>query len=244
MIDIFGTLVAVDTRLAVLIVAVCIGGIVRGFTGFGSALIIIPALTIVFDPLQAVVMHSIMEIPVILGLAPTAIRHANRRIVVPMILMLFITTPIGAMVLSTIDVDLLKIVISFAVLGNGLPAGRAGPYVRTTRAPGYDSRGSTWRLDPGRDRCRRATDRHNIAGAGRSAGRVACQRHRGYVECYRRVDTIVWRVWSDYPGSPCDGRAGGADLPAGDTCRNAGFPAFRRAPSSQRHPCRPGAYCT
>ncbi len=117
MIDIFGTLVAVDTRLAVLTVAVCIGGIVRGFTGFGSALIIIPALTIVFDPLQAVVMHSIMEIPVILSLAPTAIRHADRRIVVPMILMLFITTPIGAMVLSTIDVDLLKIVISFAVLG-------------------------------------------------------------------------------------------------------------------------------
>lgn len=117
MIEIFGTLITIDLRFAVLIVAVVVGGIVRGFTGFGSALIVIPALTVVFDPLQAVVMHSIMEIPVILGLAPTAIRGADRRVVVPMILILVITTPIGAAVLSTINVDLLKIVISVAVLG-------------------------------------------------------------------------------------------------------------------------------
>lgn len=117
MIDVLGTSIAVDMRLAVVLAAVCIGGIVRGFTGFGSALIIVPALAVVFGPLQAVVMHSIMEIPIILGLAPTAIRHADRQIVLPMIAILFVTTPIGALVLSTIDVDVLKIVISIAVLG-------------------------------------------------------------------------------------------------------------------------------
>lgn len=116
MIEFLSSHVAIDERLLVLVAAVCIGGLVRGFTGFGSALIIIPALTLVFDPLQAVVMHSIMEIPVILGLAPTAVRHADRRIVLPMIALLCITTPIGAAVLSTINVDLLKIVISLAVL--------------------------------------------------------------------------------------------------------------------------------
>ncbi len=117
MIEIFGVEIALDLRLAVLFAAVCVGGVVRGFTGFGSALIIIPALTLVFGPLQAVVMHSIMEVPVILSLAPTAVQHADRRIVVPMILILLVTTPIGAVVLSTFNVDLLKILISLAVLG-------------------------------------------------------------------------------------------------------------------------------
>ena len=116
MIDFLGAEIVTDERLIVLIVAVCVGGIVRGFTGFGSALIIIPALTLAFDPLQAVVMHSIMEIPVVLGLAPTAVRHADRRIVLPMIALLCITTPIGAAILSTVNVDFLKIAISFAVL--------------------------------------------------------------------------------------------------------------------------------
>lgn len=116
MIDSIGPLATLDTRWLVLLGAVCIGGIVRGFTGFGSALIIVPALAAVFGPLEAVVMHSIMEMPIILGLAPTAIRYADRRIVVPMILVLFVTTPIGALVLRTIDTDLLKGAISIAVL--------------------------------------------------------------------------------------------------------------------------------
>ncbi len=116
MIDILGTQVAADERMLVLIIAVCVGGVIRGFTGFGSALIIIPALTLAFDPLQAVVMHSIMEIPVILGLAPTAVRYADRRIVLPMIVLLCVTTPIGAAILSTVNVDFLKIAISLAVL--------------------------------------------------------------------------------------------------------------------------------
>jgi uncharacterized membrane protein YfcA len=100
-----------------MVAAVCIGGIVRGFTGFGSALIIIPALTLVFSPIQAVVMHSVMEVPVVLGLAPTAIRHADRSVALPMIAALIITTPIGAVVLSTIDADALKLMIAMAVLG-------------------------------------------------------------------------------------------------------------------------------
>ncbi|MFT5510882.1 MAG: putative membrane protein YfcA, partial [Hyphomicrobiaceae bacterium] len=117
MIELFGVQIALDTRLVVLLIAVTVGGIVRGFTGFGSALIIIPALTLVFNPLHAVVMHSVMEVPVILSLAPTAIKHAERRVALPMILALLITTPIGAIVLSSIDVNSLKLMIAFAVLG-------------------------------------------------------------------------------------------------------------------------------
>lgn len=117
MIELFGVQIALDTRLVVLLVAVSIGGIVRGFTGFGSALIIIPALTLVFNPLHAVVMHSVMEVPVILSLAPTAIKHADRSVAQPMILALLITTPLGAIVLSSIDVNSLKLMIAIAVLG-------------------------------------------------------------------------------------------------------------------------------
>ena len=77
MMELFGIEIALDYKLAVLAVAVVVGGIVRGFTGFGSALIIIPALTILFGPRQAVAMHIVMEIPVLLNLLPAAIRHAE-----------------------------------------------------------------------------------------------------------------------------------------------------------------------
>ncbi|CAN0478585.1 unnamed protein product, partial [Discosporangium mesarthrocarpum] len=70
MIELFGESINLNIDLALIIVAVCIGGFIRGFTGFGSALVIVPSLALVFSPREAVAMHAVMEIPVILSMLP------------------------------------------------------------------------------------------------------------------------------------------------------------------------------
>lgn len=106
----------VDGRFVAMMLVVFVAGIVRGFTGFGSALLAVPALAVIYGPVQAVVIEVLIEIPVCLGLLPTAFRHAERRTIVPMLIMFMIFVPVGAILLTVVNPDLLKIVISFFVL--------------------------------------------------------------------------------------------------------------------------------
>ncbi|MEK9725535.1 MAG: hypothetical protein VW405_18935 [Rhodospirillaceae bacterium] len=46
--------------------AVVFGGVIRGFAGFGPALVIVPIVALVYDPKTAVVLHTLIEIPGVL----------------------------------------------------------------------------------------------------------------------------------------------------------------------------------
>ena len=108
--------VTLDERFAIMLLVVFVAGIVRGFTGFGSALLAVPALAVIYGPVQAVVIEVLIEVPVCLGLLPTAVKHAERRTILPMIAMFFLFVPVGAVLLTTINPDLVKIFISLFVL--------------------------------------------------------------------------------------------------------------------------------
>lgn len=97
-------------------VTVFVGGFLRGFVGFGSALVIVPVLALIFTPKMAVIMHAIMDLPSIVQLLPTATRHCARRTVLPMIVSLLGGIPVGVYFLSTIDVEPMRIIISVLVL--------------------------------------------------------------------------------------------------------------------------------
>lgn len=116
MIDLFGLSVALDMQLLVLLVIVFVAGIIRGFLGFGSALLTVPALTLLYGPAQAVVIGTLIEIPTTLGLLPVAIRESERRTVWSMLLTFVVFVPAGALLLKAVDPELMKIVISFLVL--------------------------------------------------------------------------------------------------------------------------------
>ena len=95
---------------------VFVGGFIRGFVGFGSALIIVPVLALMFTPQLAVIMHGIMDLPSNFQLLPTAVRHCSRRTVVPMALSLAAGIPIGVYFLSSVDAAPMRIIISILVL--------------------------------------------------------------------------------------------------------------------------------
>jgi len=110
-------LVSLDPLQALIAVAVVlVGGFLRGFVGFGSALVIIPVLALIFTPTLAVIMHVIMDLPSIVQLLPTAFRHCARRTVLPMILSLLVGVPVGAYFLSIIDAEPMRIIICVLVL--------------------------------------------------------------------------------------------------------------------------------
>jgi uncharacterized membrane protein YfcA len=115
-ITLFGLQVTLDMQLLFLFTIVFLAGIFRGYSGFGSALFTVPALSILYGPAQAVVIAVLLETPVSLGLLPFAIREAERRTVWPMLCMFVVFVPMGAMLLRAVDPQFMEIGIPLVVL--------------------------------------------------------------------------------------------------------------------------------
>lgn len=101
---------------AVMLIVVYFSGIIRGYTGFGSALLTVPALAILFGPVQAVAIEILIEIPVSIGLLPKAMKSFEKKTVLPILLTFVIFVPLGTFLLILIDPNIVKIVISLFVL--------------------------------------------------------------------------------------------------------------------------------
>lgn len=97
-------------------VAVMLAGIVRGFSGFGAGLILVPSLGLVYGPLSAVVSVVILELIPAAQLMPRAIKHCHWNSVVPMMLAAGITVPMGSFVLVIMDEHAVRSMIAIMVL--------------------------------------------------------------------------------------------------------------------------------
>lgn len=114
MTDFFG--LPLDWRLAVVAAAAALGGFLRGFVGFGGALVAVPVLSLVFGPRMAVAVASVMAMPSVFQLLPDAIRHSEKPVVVPVGVATLLTTPLGSWILMAVDPGLMKVVISGLVV--------------------------------------------------------------------------------------------------------------------------------
>ncbi|MGI9477084.1 MAG: sulfite exporter TauE/SafE family protein [Hyphomicrobiaceae bacterium] len=108
--------VPLDGHLAVIALATLLAGFLRGFIGFGAALVTIPVISLVFGPHAALPIVTIMGLPSTLQLLPDAIRHSERAIVLPMAIAIFVMTPVGTWILIAVEQGLMKIIISAIVV--------------------------------------------------------------------------------------------------------------------------------
>ena len=109
--------VPIDARLAVVLVAVTIAGLLRGFVGFGAALISVPVFTLgVLGPHAAIAISNVMGLPAVFQLLPEAIRRAERPVVLPICLATFLATPIGTWALVAAETALMTVAVSVLVL--------------------------------------------------------------------------------------------------------------------------------
>ncbi|WP_424989698.1 sulfite exporter TauE/SafE family protein [Fluviibacterium sp. S390] len=95
-----------------LIAASFVGGIVRGFSGFGTALVFMPVAARFLDPLWAIMALMVMEIFGPMPNLPRAARIANRRDITLMLGATVITLPLGLWVLVQVRADVFAWVVS------------------------------------------------------------------------------------------------------------------------------------
>ena len=101
--------------LAALAIAV-LAGLVRGFSGFGSALIYMPLIAAVYDPRVAAVTLLLIDT---FGAAPFAVRAFGQctwREVAPIFIAAAIAVPFGAMALKIVDPIVLRWFMALLVL--------------------------------------------------------------------------------------------------------------------------------
>ncbi|CAH0265133.1 sulfite exporter TauE/SafE family protein [Roseomonas sp. CECT 9278] len=109
-----------DWRLAGAVLATAIAGIMRGYSGFGTAVILAPVYSLLWGPRAGIPVMLLMELVVSVQLLPGAIKDADRRVVLPLGGAAAVATPLGAWILLSADGESLRRFIGGFVLVFGL----------------------------------------------------------------------------------------------------------------------------
>ncbi|ETX01427.1 MAG: hypothetical protein ETSY1_07450 [Candidatus Entotheonella factor] len=91
-------------------------GLVRGFAGFGAAMIIMPGLSLIYRPVDALAILTVIDLPATLQLLPAAIRQAQWRQVLLLSSGAAVAIPLGLWIMVSVDRDIMRRVIAAMVL--------------------------------------------------------------------------------------------------------------------------------
>lgn len=101
---------------AVAVLATLLGGIVRGFTGFGFALIVISALLLVADPVSVVPLALILDLLAGFTLLPQNYREVHWSGIRLLMLGSVVGVPVGFACLLLVEPEPMKLAIYLAIL--------------------------------------------------------------------------------------------------------------------------------
>ena len=97
-----------------------LGGLVRGATGFGGAMVMTPVLSVLLSPISAVISALLLETFAAAPMLHDAARKAHWRTILPICAVACLTAPLGAYLLSTLDPLLARRAIAATVLAFSL----------------------------------------------------------------------------------------------------------------------------
>ncbi len=120
--------------LALVAGAAALGGFLRGFVGFGGALALVPVLALATGPKLAVAVASIVGLPSVVQLLPDAIRHAERKLVLPAAVATLLAAPLGSLLLVSADPRTMTAAIGVLVIAMALATWRPWPAAFARRA--------------------------------------------------------------------------------------------------------------
>jgi hypothetical protein len=118
-----------------LAVTLAAAGIVRGFTGFGSALIFVPVAGIFLPPVHVIAIIALVEIASIGALVPRAWMHADRGQVGLLVLAALPTVPLGLMVMDALDATIVRWIVAIFAGGTLIALISGWHYTRATPLP-------------------------------------------------------------------------------------------------------------
>lgn len=103
-------------HVAALLAVAFAAGLLRGFSGFGSSLLLVPALALVIGPVAAVAVGTLLESLATAMLVPSSVAHANRRRLLTMSPAACVAIPLGHFALLKLDPAVSNLAISAAVV--------------------------------------------------------------------------------------------------------------------------------
>jgi uncharacterized membrane protein YfcA len=103
-------------ELAVAVATATAAGLMRGFAGFGSGMLMAPIFAILFGPVDAVTMVALLELFASVQLLPQVLKDAQWGFVAPLSLSAMLFMPLGAYVLRWADPTLLTKLMASVVL--------------------------------------------------------------------------------------------------------------------------------
>jgi hypothetical protein len=95
-------------------------GLLRGFAGFGSAMLMAPLFAILFGSAEMIATIVAMEIAISFHLFPAARRHCDWAVVAPMTIAACLAMPLGLWLLVSLDRTMLTKLVSAIVAGFAL----------------------------------------------------------------------------------------------------------------------------
>lgn len=101
---------------AMSVLVVALAGVVRGFSGFGAAMIMVPALSVFYGPAVAIPIMILVDAVAAAPLLPPAMRRCRWREVLPILAGSAMLMPVGVYVLLVVEQDVLATAIALIVL--------------------------------------------------------------------------------------------------------------------------------
>ncbi len=105
-----------DQEFVYALATVFAGGVVMGFGGFGSGLILMPLLTLIYSPTHAVAIQMVLVTITGFALLPAAIPNTRWREAGPMLLTACLVMPFGSYLLQTMDPLIARRIVGVVVL--------------------------------------------------------------------------------------------------------------------------------
>jgi uncharacterized membrane protein YfcA len=95
----------------------CIAGMVRGFAGFGAAMIMTPIFSALYGPAPGVALCLLLEIAVALPVVPGVVRFVDWRRIGLLLIAAAVGVPLGNLVLTRTEPEPMRWAISAIILG-------------------------------------------------------------------------------------------------------------------------------
>lgn len=105
-----------EPRYGAVIGAAVLAGLVRGFSGFGGAMMFMPIASLVYEPKLAAILLFIADDIAALAMLPDALRRCVWAEVLPLGISAVIAVPFGVALLVIADADVMRWVICLAIL--------------------------------------------------------------------------------------------------------------------------------
>lgn len=97
-------------------IAMFAGGVIRGYSGFGSSMFWVSSVSLVVPPVEIVPTIYLLEIMASAHLLPKVWREVDRRSVAWLLLGALIATPAGVWLLAAVPADAMRVAISVLIL--------------------------------------------------------------------------------------------------------------------------------